>query len=154
MTKILTKSGDVFIVPLMAESKFGVGQVIQVTPKALNSVVCVYFDLVVDDARELSLIDFSGVKPISILFTTPDLLKKKVWVIVEHKEPLDVSNFIDLTDLEQKRYMNVDIVGSGIIAKFLSAYNGYYPWNSFYKEDFLDGFLINKNDKPKCIFFK
>ena len=62
-----------FLVP-QPDGLCSVGQVLELTPEALNSAVCAFYDIRAKPGAGVSADELSADKLISIKFTTPDLL--------------------------------------------------------------------------------
>ena len=146
-------SGNVFLIPLENDGGFGVGVVVAVTKRALNSVVCAFYDLRVTDKCELVDTVLDDGLIISVQFTTPDLLQNGVWEIVEGKKIIDINDYFDLDEMEENAFVGVSVIGSRNITKFLSAFQGVYHWNCFYRDDYLDKLLLASRNKPERIYF-
>ncbi|NMH66934.1 Imm26 family immunity protein [Shewanella salipaludis] len=148
--KIDINIGDVFVIPLENGDCYSVGVVVEITPEALNSVLCGFYDVKLNSTNEYSYETIGNL--ISIQFVTPDLLKNGQWMIVGHSTPLNPNDFFDFDGIKKKRYIGVEIEGSAIIRKFLSAYHGLHHWNCYYKDDYFDGLLLNPRNKPSNIY--
>jgi hypothetical protein len=151
--KVSINVGDVFIIPLEDSVSYGVGVVIEVTPKALNSVLCGFYDLKIESENELNMEDLNEKNLIAVQFVTPDLLKEGHWGIIENMTPVEPNNYLNLNELKSNGYVGAKIRGSCNIRKFMSAYLGVYHWNCFFKDDYLDDFLLYPEHKPERIYF-
>jgi len=147
--------GDIFLIPL-SDKTFSFAQILQYTGEALNSVVCAFFGLKVKDEAEGKdrIVELNDSSLISVLFTTRDLLDSGDWLIVDNKHPIDISPYLNLNKMESEGFIGVKVIGSGIVSKFLDAYFGLYPWDGFYKPDYLDNLLISPKKKPKNVMLK
>lgn len=144
--------GNVFLIPLEDKETYGVGQVIEITKEALNSVICGFYDLRV--GRDFDVTEAVPERLIAVQFTTPDLLENGVWPIVGQAEPVNPNDYFDLDGLKANGYIGAEIEGSAIIRKFLSAYFGLIPWNCYYRDDYFDGMMLYPENKPKEIYFE
>ncbi|WP_395377516.1 Imm26 family immunity protein [Marinicella sp. W31] len=147
------KEGDVFLIPLVDDS-FGIGQVLKITKEALNSVVIALYDVRIFNDNEYSNKVIKSENIISVQFSTTDLLRKKRWHVIDWHKEIDIVNFIDIDDIEAKQYIGVNIIGSGNITKFLSAYFGLYAWNFWYEADYCDKMLLDTVNKPSNLIFE
>lgn len=142
--------GDVFAIPLEGSESYGIGIVIEITPEALNSVLCGFYDVKLNSTDEFNDANIGNL--ISIQFVTPDLLKSGHWMVVGHSPPLNPNDFFGFDEIKKKRYIGIEIEGSAIIRKFLSAYHGLYHWNCYYKDDYFDKMLLAPKNKPSHIY--
>src|SRR5258708_28372001 len=78
--------GSVFLVP-QSDGLCSVGQVLKLTPGALNSVIFAFYDIRVKPCAAVSADDLSADKQVSIQFTTPDLLNSGIWALVSQFGP-------------------------------------------------------------------
>jgi hypothetical protein len=148
-------AGDIFLIPL-SDKTFSFGQVVQYAGEALNSVVCAFFGLKAKDEEEgkTLIVELNDSLLVAVLFTTRDLLDSGDWLIVENKHSIDISPYINLRKMESEGFIGVKVIGSGVVSKFLDAYFGLYPWDGFYKPDYLDNLLVSPEKKPKNIMLK
>ena len=150
--KVVIEAGDVFTIPLENQAGFGVGVIAELTPDALNSVICCYYDLKLESKDQLKISDIDEKNLIAILFTTPDLLQNGVWEVIDKTTAIDPNNYLDFEALKAEGYIGAKIRGSSNVREFISAYLGVHHWNCFFKEDYLDDFLINPQQKPNRIY--
>ncbi|MCL1043712.1 immunity 26 domain-containing protein [Shewanella marisflavi] len=151
--KVKFDVGDVFLVPLENDAGYGVGTVIEVTPDALNSVLCGFYNIYLASKEDFNVDDVTENKVISLQFTTPDLLKEGVWEVLKKVEPLEANDYFDFDSLKSNGYIGAEIEGSAIIRKFLSAFHGVHPWNCYFKDDYFDEMMLDPHNKPDCIYF-
>lgn len=144
--------GDIFLVPLEGSKSYGVGQVVEITKEALNSVICGFYSLQVD--KEFKASDAVEKKLIAVQFTSPDLLKEGFWPVVGNVSSIDPNKYMGLDELKKNGYIGAEIEGSAIIRMFLSAYFGLIPWNTYYRDDYFDDMMLNPGNKPSNIFFE
>lgn len=152
--KIKVKEGDVFIVPLIGEKYCGIGRVIKIVPDALNSYLCNFGKHKFAEQEDTTERGFDNVEIISTQFVTPDLLDSGIWQVIGSSAPPDPNDYLDFDTLNSKGFVGVDIRGSGVIRKFLSAYHGQHPWNCYFKEDYLDKMLSVGVARPEHLIFE
>lgn len=145
--------GDVFLIPL-TDGSFAIGQLVKITKEALNSVICAFYDLRLETPNDYSTEFLDDGNIISVQFVTPDLLKRGVWKVVDSRADINLYEYIDLDEIIEKKYIGVDIIGSGNIRNFLSAYFGLYPWNFWFKPDYCDLLLLDHVSKPDNLIFE
>jgi hypothetical protein len=145
--------GDWFCVPLRDGSN-SLGQVVEHRDLVFNSVLCAFFPARYREAEFHIDQESTDGALLSLLLVTRDLLDAGVWLVVAPGQPVEFSRHIDLAALRARRFVGVDIIGSGIIINFLEAYHGLYPWNGFHRPDYLDGLLISPDRKPANIVLK
>ena len=144
--------GDYFGIPV-GDNEYALGQVASVEPQAMNSIVCALFAL----RRKIEEIDIGDIdtnNPISIIFSTRDLLDSGGWPVVASGAPLKVGNFIDLEDLKKKGFVGVKIIGSSNVNLFMNACFGLYPWDGMHDKGYFDKMLIDLNRRPASIIYK
>lgn len=149
--------GDYFLIPLL-NGEFVIGQIIGRIAKALNSIVCVYFDAKVKDVEEAhkKIKKLSEKDVISALFTTRDALDwigPNKWKSFYNDKPLSMDLFFDVEKLE-KTLVGVSIEGSGNVDALLNAFYGLSPWDDCYKPDYYDELLVSLDKKPKNLLYK
>ncbi len=137
--------GDIFLVP-QSDSSFSVGQVLRITKKVLNSVICSFYDLKATDSIDLEQLNEERL--IAILFTTSDLLDSGDWRIMGRAEPLHL-DLAPRAELNLKKLVGTKIIGSGIVIKFLDAFYGLRPWDGFADPAYFDKLLLSPNRKPR-----
>jgi hypothetical protein len=144
--------GDLFAVPLM-DGTAAVGQILHLTPQALNSAVCAYYGVRVWDGitPEKALGDD---KLIAVLFTTRDLLDSGKWRVVDRAAPRHLDQLSALRELECNGFVGAKIIGSGIITKLLEAYFGLRPWDAFADPLYLDKLLVAPDRRPSNVVFR
>lgn len=150
MKKQKWKVGDAFLIPL-DDGSFSVGQILAVPKGAMGSVLCGFF---LSRASEGQAVEVDVPRMISILFVTPDGLNGGQWKLLSQNFRVDLSGYTDLERLERSGYVGLKVIGAGIVEKFLSACFGLYPWNGFYKQDYLDGFLLPNVSRPDMAVFR
>jgi hypothetical protein len=146
--------GDVFVAPLMDGSNCA-GQLLKITPQALNSYVCAFFDVRVPDGSVGVELDINACTPFAVLFVTPESLKKGHWPICGNARlAVDIERYIPLRELEANEFIGTTIVGSGIIRKFLNAYYGMLPWDDWHDPEYLDKLLVARDRRPANVIWK
>lgn len=145
--------GDYFLLTL-DNGGFSIGQLIDEFPQALNSIICVFFDVKVKNEEEAQnkIKTLSNKNVISALVITRDSLDWGNWKIIYNCSPLLVEDFFDKEKLEA--IVGVRIIGSGIVDDFLNAFYGLSPWNLYCEPDYFDKLLISPNKKPKNLIYK
>lgn len=140
--------GDVFLVSLI-DASHCVGQVLGITKAALNSCICAFFDVhLPEGAREVT-VPLNEVNLIAVQFVTPDLLKKGYWPVIDKRKiAVDVEKYIPLQRYEREGFVGAEIIGSGNIRQFLSAYYALRPWDNWFESDFLDKLLVSPDKRP------
>lgn len=133
--------GLMFAIPLLHGGGVGVGQVLSLEPRCLNSVLCAVF---VDAAPTLEGLD--GYEPkkdrlLCVQLTTRELLARGVWKALGHRPPLDVADLFPLEDLRAAGYVGAKVRGSQIICHLASAYHGAAAWDHYADADYLDQML-------------
>ncbi len=147
--------GNYFAIQLK-DKTFSVGKIIAIEPDALNSIVIALFDTKIETKSNIktTINSFSKKNIISIIFTTKDLLNKSNWKIIDIKKELNIGNLFNLKELRKKDFMDVKIIGSGIIEKFLNAYFKLGAWNEMKDPKYYDKLLILSNKKPDKVILK
>src|SRR5260370_22073212 len=93
-----------------------VGQVLKLTPGALNSVICAFYDIRVKPGAAVSADDLSADKLVSMQFTTPDLLNSGIWALVAQFGPKHLEPLTGLPALEHAESVGAGVIVSGTIA--------------------------------------
>jgi hypothetical protein len=148
------REGDVFFIPLV-DGSFSVGQLLQITPEALNSYVCAFFDVRVPDDSVDAATDINNCTPFAVLFVTPESLKRGYWPILRNvKLAAEVEQYIPIRSLEAAEFVGATIIGAGNIRKFIDAYYGLRPWDDWHDPGYLDGLLVSKDRRPANVIWK
>ncbi len=151
--KVVFEAGNVFFIPLENETGYSIGVVVEVTPRALNSVLCSFYDIKFETKAEFNIEAISEKNLISIQFITPDLLAEGYWEIFDKVTPIEPNNYLNFDEIKANNYIGAKIRGSSNIREFISAYLGVHHWNCFFKDDYLDDFLLDPEHKPSRIYF-
>lgn len=139
--------GDVFLVP-QSDGTSSVGQVLRITKRALNSVICSFYRLKAsEEGVDGALLTEDAL--VAILFTAPDLLSSGAWRVVAHAAPRFLERTPRLTELETQGWVGARIVGSGNVMKLLDALYGLRPWDAFANPEYLDTLLLSPGKKPR-----
>src|SRR5258707_13967416 len=104
--------GSVFSVP-QSDGLCSVGQVLKLTPGALNSVICAFYDIRVKPGAAVSADDLSADKLVSMQFTTPDLLNSGIWALVGQCAPNHLERMTWLPAFERADFVGAVVVGRG-----------------------------------------
>jgi hypothetical protein len=151
--KIKWLPGDSFLVPL-EDGTYGQGQIVCHELHALDSVLCAFSSI-----RHKSVPGHLGAiteeNLIAILFVTRDLLDSGRWRVVNSGPViLPWEKYIDLRQMRNRGFVGVKIIGSFIVANFLSAYHQLVPWDDFHDPEYLDKLLISRDLKPANVLLK
>ncbi len=139
--------GSVFLVP-QSDGLCSVGHVLKLTPGALNSAVCAFYDIRVRPGAGVSGDELSADKLISIQFTTPDLLNSGVWALVIQCAPKHLERMTRLPALEKAHFVGAVVVGSGNVMEFLDAFYGLRAWDDYADPAYFDKLLLTPDKKP------
>lgn len=143
-------SGDVFRIQLL-DGSCALGQIIEVTKQAMNSVLCGFYDVRAAET-EIDRTEIFRRNLISVQFVTPESLKRSSWPVVRHEAvPFDPNEFIPFDELAEKGFVGARIVGSGIMKEFMNAYFGLKPWDDWHDPTFLDSLLAPGAKRPSAI---
>jgi len=115
--------GSVFLVP-QSDGLCSVGQVLKLTPGALNSVICAFYDIRVKPGAAVSVDDLSSDELVSMQFTTPDLLNSGIWALVAQFAPKHLERMTWLPALEKANFVGAVIKGSGNRWSFWTHFTG------------------------------
>jgi hypothetical protein len=139
--------GSVFLVP-QSDGLCSLGQVLKLTPDALNSAVCAFYDIRLKPEAGVSADELSADKLISIQFTTPDLLNSGIWALVAQCAPKHLERMTRLPSLERASFVGAHITGSGIMMEFLDAFYGLRAWDDYADPAYFDKLLLTQDKKP------
>lgn len=147
------QNGDVFLIPLL-DGTYAVGQVIRKTKEAMDSAVCAFFDMRLDDADPLEVGKLTEESLVALKFCSVGLLDAGEWKVVDSRAPFDTSRYVDLDQLAENMYIGVRVVGSAILRELMNAYYALSPWNAFHDPEYLDKLLISPEKKPKNVVIR
>lgn len=140
--------GSVFTIPLN-DGTFGIGQVIQATPNALNSVFVCIFSVRLTDTQPATLPALDRSLLLASHFTSPDLFKNRTWSVLRHAPHLlNDRELQDLDDACARGFVDVKVIGSGILTSLLRAWHGLEPWDRWHDPTYLDKLLHNGQQRP------
>lgn len=139
--------GSVFLVP-QSDGLCSVGQVLKLTPGALNSVICAFYDIRVKPGAAVSADDLSADKLVSMQFTTPDLLNSGIWALVAQFAPKHLERMTWLPALEKADFVGAVVIGSGNIGEFLDAFYGLRAWDDYADPAYFGKLLLTQDKKP------
>jgi hypothetical protein len=144
--------GDLVLLRL-ADGTFAVAQIVGKEPEALNSVTLAIFDqryAGVEEAHEAELADEDL---IAVLFTTPDLLNRGEWKVVESRPVAVDRDKMPNEDLRRSGFVGAKIYGSGIVERFANAFYALGPWDYYHDPKYFDNLLISPDKKPTRLVF-
>ena len=146
--------GDLFLVP-QQDGRYSLGQVIVFESRALNGVLCGFYDIRFETSEIISIPEkLTEDKCISMVFVTSESLDFGHWKIIGNLEPANINLFKELNNLRAKKFIGARIIGSGIIDEFLDAFYGIKPWDDWADPNYLDELLISPDKKPKKVLLK
>jgi hypothetical protein len=91
-------AGDVFLVPL-SDGSSSVGQVLSITPRAMNSCICAFFDVRISPNAKGD-IPLADEKLIAVQFVTPESLASGLWPVIDNRRlAIDIESHIPLNAL-------------------------------------------------------
>lgn len=129
--------GSYFVVPLQ-DGTFGLGQIISHEPKALDSVVCAFFDW-----RGKLASASEGVNQfiVAAFFVTRDLLDSGRWKVINSGAPADIDEVLDLDSIRARRYLRTTIHGSANAETLLNVWHGVVAWDTYPNVKYLKSML-------------
>jgi len=128
------KVGDVFCIPLR-DGSFAYGQVLA---QDYRTPTCSLFELRTEQMqRDWQVVPKSRI--ITILHLGPELLDKGIWVVLGNQP---VSADPDSGPGGRQGQIGCRSFGANKLVQLAEAYHGLIPWNSFYKQDYLDELLM------------
>src|SRR5260221_14643144 len=139
--------GSVFLVP-QSDGLCSVGQVLKLTPGALNSVSCAFDDIRVKPGAAVSADDLSADKLVSMQFTTPDLLNSGIWALVAQFGPKHLERMTWLPALEKADFVGAVVIGSGNIEEFLDGFYGLRAWDDYAVPAYSDKLFLIQDKNP------
>jgi hypothetical protein len=154
ISKSVFVPGRLFLIPLKADG-FGIGQIVENHGKPLGAYSCLFFSKKLSTPKDTFSFDDLSNRLISIQFVTPDLLWNGHWDVLSI-EPVFVpeEKFISRPFQQKGSYVGANVVGSGNITEFLSAWHGQKPWNMVYDPEYFDKLLLENVIKPNSVFYK
>ena len=149
--KQVWQSGDIFSVEL-EDGSYCLGLILLSDLEKFDGPLCALSTNKVSDLSNISEIEEADIK--SVLFTSSDQLDKSGWQVVGHQS-------IKIYEKYYARYLEdgftmigVELIGSGIVRRFMDACFGLYPWDGFFEKDFLDKLLLAGVKRPDQVIFK
>jgi hypothetical protein len=145
--KVRWNEGSIFLVPL-SDGRCAIGQVLNRTPRALNSAICAFYELRVSPGAKVAPEDLDVQRLLSLQFVTTDLLAYGVWPLVGEAPPRHLELMTRLPALERAGYVGAKVIGSAIIREFLEAYDGLRPWDDYADAQYFEKLLVSPDKKP------
>lgn len=140
--------GDVFLIE-REDGRFVVGQIVGREARVLNSVTVALFDQVIGSKENAgNLQDLDVEKAFSIVFSTRESLDRWLWEIVGHREVAIQKSDMPHEELRSSRFVGAKVYGAGIIRKFVNAYYGLHPWDTYKDPDYFERLLFSPDEKP------
>jgi len=142
--------GDVFLVPL-SDGTATLGQVLDVTPQVMNSVLCALFGLRGSRPRiDVALPDEKTI--VAVQFVTPESFKQGMWPVVRNDEVyIDANRYLPVNELAAKNWVGAKIIGSGIVESLMNAYFSLRAWDDWYVPNYLDSLLAPGVPRPSGV---
>ncbi len=128
-------------------------QIVDVTPRALNSLVVALFD---DPHNDLDgePIKLDPEDIFSVVFSTRESLDGGDWKVLGSAPVAIPDTLIPSTQLRQSGFVGATIYGTAIIDDFINAFYALAPWDMCYIPDYFDKMLIDARRKPKHLMYK
>lgn len=143
--------GSVFGVE-QGDRKYCLGQVLDMMLP--NVVSCVFYDLRFRHGFKPPAFDLPFDKIISAMATTPEKLDSGKWkVLGMNRLQLD-RQFWPNEQYRDLEWVGAKTYGSRIVEKFLEAYFGVIPWDSYADPNYFDKLLFFEHRKPRSPKFK
>lgn len=140
--------GALFTIPLN-DGTFGLGQVIQPAPGALNSVFVCIFSYRLTEVTPATLPAVTRSHLLASHFTTPDLFKNRKWRVLQTAPHLLTNNELqELNAVNSRGFVGVKVIGSGILTSLLRAWHGLEPWDRWHDPNYLDKLLHPGQKRP------
>lgn len=123
----------------LEDGSVALGQIVEIRPEVLNSITCAFYELRLPEPSDFSS---ASLKPISVQFVTPDLFSSGAW----EKQEAALGNLTDVPlpyrETEPDGWVGAKVIGSGIIATFLSAFYGLRDWHETHDPDYYQNLLL------------
>ena len=134
MPRQIANLGDVFWITLTDGSK-ALGQIVEINKEVLNSITCAFFDERNEVPKDLS-------NPFSIQFVTKDLFTNGTWRRVSNRTVQVSKSLLPYRETMKDGWIGAEIIGSGNINTFISAFYGLRDWNEMYDDDYYQKLLL------------
>tara|TARA_R110002124_G_C8543010_1_gene478505 strand:- start:67 stop:510 length:444 start_codon:yes stop_codon:yes gene_type:complete len=131
-------TGTFFWVPL-EDGTVALGQIVEIRPEVLNSITCAFYELRAPEPRDF---DLGSLQPISVQFVTPDLFKSGAWQAQEASPGNPAQVPLPYRETEPDGWVGAKVIGSGIVAKFLSAFYGLRDWSEMHDPNYYQYLLL------------
>lgn len=139
-------AGDYFSVPVSA-GIYAIGQVLALTPKALNSIGCAFGGSLFPEDK-ICTAELTVDPIISIQLVTPDLLHSGRWQVRWHAEPQVAVCDQPYEEYRDKGWVGAKIRGSANIESFIRSYHGFEDWHQMKDPDYFEQFLLPGAPRP------
>jgi len=151
MKKQTWQAGDLFTIEL-EDGSFALGLVLLSDLNTFDGPLCVFSSSKYEHPNknpEITLKD-----AVSIVFTSSDQLDKAAWKVVGRQNIDLYKQYFCKYLKEDFSMIGIEIIGSGIIRRFMDACFGLYPWDGFFNPAFLDDLLLPGINRPDLIILK
>jgi hypothetical protein len=137
--------GSLFKVPLL-DGSYVIGLVLEITPQALNSLVCAFYNCRTSPDTEFSISDIDLHNPDIVQFVTRDLLDSGKWLVIKDGVTnVKVKKYMNLAKIESNDWVGVKIIGSGNIVDVFNILHNLMP-NDFAIPGYVES-LLYKNSQ-------
>jgi hypothetical protein len=143
-------AGDVFLVK-QSDGLVTVGQVMD-CPMSCATVAL--FAPRINDPQSVSLYRLDTKHIISAVTCTPELLKSKVWPVVDRRPVVLEQRRWPSESTRAQKWVGMEIQGAGIVRLFLEAYYGLALWDDWHDPKYLDGLLFESVPRPASVRMK
>ena len=137
MPRQKTNIGDEFWLPL-EDGSYSLGQIVEIRLAVLNSITCAFYDYRLAEPEPTDPTDFNL---LSVQFVTPDLFRSGVWQRTGNFTIQLEDHLLPYRDTEAQGWIGAKVIGSGIIAKVLSAFYGLRNWHEMHDPDYYQNLL-------------
>lgn len=145
--------GDIFTVET-SDGMHVVGQIVGQERTVLNSVSVAFFDIRLQDPKEVEEISIDPDLIFSMVFATRDLFDSGKWKVVANRQVAVEPNQLPNEDLRATGFVGAKVIGSGILEEFLEAFYALTPWDDWAEPDYLDRLLVAPSKKPARLIYK
>jgi hypothetical protein len=142
MPKQIPKVGDVFFVKL-SNGDNCIGQVIEIEPILMNSITCAFYDGKFKENVDPTEIVSNPKNVIACQFVTRDLFNKGIWKRIGNLAVCLNDELLPFRHTKVNNWIGATVRGSGIMNKFLNAFNGLGDWREMKDPEYYNKMLLN-----------
>lgn len=150
--KTIWHPGDIFVIPLLS-GDYAIGHILD--QRMVNTVRIALYNTIVNEVKNIdprNVINDESL--ISLIEVTREQLDYGVWPILTNlPTSIPISKYAN-EEFRLNNWINSITHDAALAEDFVNSYHGFLPWDDWYNPDYLDGYLVSPDKKPKNLLYK